>query len=35
MKLLERDLPARYATAEEAIHDLLECTTRRRPAARR
>ena len=25
MKLLERDLPARYATAEEAIHDLLEC----------
>jgi hypothetical protein len=26
MKLLERDLPARYATAEETIHDLLECT---------
>jgi serine/threonine-protein kinase len=26
MKLLERDLPARYATAEDAIHDLLECT---------
>jgi serine/threonine-protein kinase len=25
MKLLERDLPARYATAEQAIHDLLEC----------
>ena len=25
MKLLERELPARYATAEEAIHDLLEC----------
>jgi serine/threonine protein kinase len=25
MKLLERDLPARYATAEAAIHDLLEC----------
>jgi len=25
MKLLERDLPARYATAEEAIADLLEC----------
>jgi serine/threonine protein kinase, bacterial len=25
MKLLERDLPARYATAEDAIHDLLEC----------
>ena len=25
MKLLERDLPARYRTAEEAIHDLLEC----------
>jgi eukaryotic-like serine/threonine-protein kinase len=25
MKLLERDLPARYATAEHAIHDLLEC----------
>jgi serine/threonine protein kinase len=25
MKLLERDLPARYATAEEAIQDLLEC----------
>ena len=26
MKLLDRDLPSRYATAEEAIHDLLECT---------
>jgi serine/threonine-protein kinase len=25
MKLLERDLPARYATAELAISDLLEC----------
>jgi serine/threonine protein kinase len=25
MKLLERDLPARYATAELAIADLLEC----------
>ena len=25
MKLLERDLPARYATAEEAITDLLNC----------
>ena len=25
MKLLERDLPARYATAEEAIAELLEC----------
>jgi serine/threonine protein kinase len=25
MKLLERDLPLRYATAEEALHDLLEC----------
>lgn len=25
MKLLERDLPARYRTAELAIHDLLEC----------
>jgi serine/threonine-protein kinase len=25
MKLLERDLPARYATAEQTIHDLLEC----------
>src|SRR5262249_31238983 len=25
MKLLERDLPARYATAEEAIADLLNC----------
>ena len=25
MKLLERDLPARYATAELAIQDLLEC----------
>jgi len=25
MKLLERDLPARYKTAEDAIHDLLEC----------
>ncbi|HEX5059285.1 MAG TPA: serine/threonine-protein kinase [Kofleriaceae bacterium] len=25
MKLLERDLPARYATAEQAINDLLEC----------
>ncbi|HSK05036.1 MAG TPA: serine/threonine-protein kinase, partial [Kofleriaceae bacterium] len=25
MKLLERDLPARYATAEHAIADLLEC----------
>jgi serine/threonine-protein kinase len=25
MKLLERDLPARYPTAEAAIHDLLEC----------
>jgi hypothetical protein len=26
MKLLERDLPARYGTAEEAIADLLGCT---------
>ncbi len=26
MKLLERDLPNRYATAEEAVHDLLECS---------
>ncbi|HUS33041.1 MAG TPA: serine/threonine-protein kinase [Kofleriaceae bacterium] len=26
MKLLERDLPARYATAEDAIHDLFECS---------
>ncbi|MBV8758987.1 MAG: serine/threonine protein kinase [Deltaproteobacteria bacterium] len=25
MKLLERDLPARYATAEQAIDDLLAC----------
>lgn len=25
MKLLERDLPARYATAEAAISDLLDC----------
>lgn len=25
MKLLERDLPARYATAEHAIRDLLDC----------
>jgi serine/threonine-protein kinase len=25
MKLLERDLPARYATAEDAVHDLLDC----------
>src|SRR6185312_6176150 len=25
MKLLERDLPNRYPTAEAAIHDLLEC----------
>jgi serine/threonine-protein kinase len=25
MKLLERDLPARYASAEQALHDLLEC----------
>jgi hypothetical protein len=25
MKLLERSLPARYPTAEAAIHDLLEC----------
>jgi serine/threonine-protein kinase len=25
MKLLERDLPARYATAEDAVHDLLKC----------
>jgi serine/threonine protein kinase len=25
MKLLERDLPARYATAEEAISDLMTC----------
>ena len=25
MKLLERELPARYPTAEAAIHDLLEC----------
>jgi serine/threonine protein kinase len=25
MKLLERDLPARYATAEEAITDLMDC----------
>jgi serine/threonine-protein kinase len=25
MKLLERDVPARYASAEAAIHDLLEC----------
>ena len=26
MKLLERELPARYATAEQAIADLLECS---------
>ncbi len=26
MKLLERDLPARYATAEQAIRDLLACS---------
>jgi serine/threonine protein kinase len=26
MKLLERELPARYATAEQALHDLLDCT---------
>src|SRR5450432_710106 len=26
MKLLERDLPARYANAEAAISDLLDCT---------
>ncbi|MEO7732963.1 MAG: serine/threonine-protein kinase [Kofleriaceae bacterium] len=26
MKLLERDLPARYATAEEAIADLMSCS---------
>jgi serine/threonine-protein kinase len=26
MKLLERDLPARYATAEHAIADLMNCT---------
>ena len=25
MKLLERDLSARYATAEDALHDLLDC----------
>ena len=25
MKLLERDLPARYATAEDAVHDLMNC----------
>jgi len=25
MKLLERDLSARYATAEDALHELLEC----------
>ncbi len=25
MKLLDRDLPSRYATAEHALHDLLEC----------
>ncbi|MBA2540637.1 MAG: hypothetical protein H0V17_13450, partial [Deltaproteobacteria bacterium] len=25
MKLLERDMPSRYATAEQALHDLLEC----------
>ncbi|MEJ7602524.1 MAG: serine/threonine-protein kinase [Kofleriaceae bacterium] len=25
MKLLERDLPARYETAEHALHELLEC----------
>jgi serine/threonine protein kinase len=25
MKMLERDLPMRYATAEAALHDLLEC----------
>lgn len=25
MKLLERDLPARYATAEQAVSDLLDC----------
>lgn len=25
MKMLERDLPSRYATAEQAIADLLEC----------
>jgi len=26
MKMLERDLPNRYATAEEAVHELLHCT---------
>jgi serine/threonine protein kinase len=26
MKMLERDLPVRYATAELALHDLLECS---------
>ena len=26
MKLLERDVPLRYATAEHALHDLLECS---------
>ncbi len=26
MKLLERDLPSRYATAEQAVADLLECS---------
>jgi serine/threonine protein kinase len=25
MKLLERDMPVRYATAEEVVNDLLEC----------
>ena len=25
MKMLERDLPARYPTAEHAVHDLLDC----------
>ncbi len=25
MKMLERDLPMRYATAEDALHELLEC----------
>jgi serine/threonine protein kinase len=25
MKLLERDLPARYETAEDALHELLDC----------
>src|SRR4051812_10022799 len=26
MKLLERDMPARYATAEQAVRDLLDCS---------